>query len=299
MDDDSLKKFEKAGEITWRMLQKGKELVKPGVKLLDVAEVVEGWIEQEGAKPAFPVNLSINEQAAHYTPTLGDEKVFGEKDVVKLDVGVHVDGFVGDSAVTIDLSGEQGKLLEASRAALEAAVAVMRPGRMTNEVGAAIEEEIRKRGFRPIDNLTGHMITQYQLHAGAEIPNIAKGAAAKIEEGQVFAVEPFATDGAGSVEEGEFVEIFSLEGRAPVRMRESRRVLDFVEKNYLTMPFAERWLRKREFTNRILLATAFKELVMSGAIRQYPVLSEIKKGLVSQAEYTMIIEHDGARVLTK
>ncbi|MFA6035875.1 MAG: type II methionyl aminopeptidase, partial [Candidatus Micrarchaeia archaeon] len=261
--------------------------------------VIEGWIEQEDAKPAFPVNLSVNEQAAHYTPMFGDEKVFGEKDVVKLDVGVSVDGFVGDSAITIDLSGEQGKLLEASRAALEAAVALMRPGRMTNEVGAAIEKEIVGRGFRPIDNLTGHMITQYQLHSGVEIPNIGKGAAQKIEEGQVFAVEPFATDGAGSVEEGEYVEIFALEGRAPVRMRESRRVIDFAEREYRGLPFAERWLRKSAFKSRILLETAFKELVMSGSLRQYPVLSEIKKGLVSQAEYTMVIEHDGARVLTK
>jgi len=298
MDDDALKKFERAGEITWRLLQKGKELVKPGEKLLDVAEVIEGWMEQEGAKPAFPVNLSLNEEAAHYTPMFMDERVFGEKDVVKLDIGVQVDGYVGDSAVTIDLSGEQGKLLEASRAALEAAVAAIRPGKMTNEVGAVIEGEIKKFGFRPIDNLTGHMIMQYDLHAGAEIPNIGRGAAAKIEEGQVFAVEPFATDGAGSVGEGEFVEIFSLAGRAPVRMRESRRVLDFVEKNYMALPFAGRWLRK-EFKARILLDAALKELVMAGGLRQYPVLKEIKGGLVSQAEYTVIVEHDGARVLTK
>jgi methionyl aminopeptidase len=298
MDDDELKKFERAGAITWKVLRQGKALVKPGVKLLDVAEAVEKMIEDEGGKPAFPVNVSLNENAAHYTPAFGEETVFGEKDLVKLDAGVHIDGYAGDSAVTIDLSGEHGKMLEASQAALDAAVAVIRPGKKANEVGAVIEEEIRKRGFRPIDNLTGHRIERYMLHAGGEIPNIAKGSSSELEEGQIYAVEPFATNGAGSVEEGEAVEIFSLDAKTPVRMRESRRMMDYAAKNYGTLPFAERWLR-REFNARILMQTALKELVMSGAFRQYPVLCEVEKGIVTQAEYTIIIEKDGARILTK
>lgn len=298
MEADELEMFERAGAITWKVLQKGKELVKPGVPMLEVAEAVERMIEEEGGKPAFPVNVSRNEQAAHYTPYFGEETVFGEKDVVKLDAGVHVDGYAGDSAVTIDLSGEHGKMLEAAQASLEAAVSAIRPGKKANEIGAVIEEVVRKAGFKPIDNLTGHRIERYTLHAGGEIPNIAKGSASEIEEGQIYAVEPFVTDGAGSVEEGDLVEIFSLDAKVPVRMRESRRMMDYALKNYGTLPFAERWLRK-DFPSRILMQTALKELVMMGAFRQYPVLNEINKGIVAQAEYTILIEKDGARILTK
>jgi len=298
MDGDVISKYEKAGAIARKAVKEGVAMVKPGVKLLDVAEKVEGIISAEGAGLAFPANISVNEDAAHYTPSYKDERVFGEKDIVKVDAGAHVDGYIGDTAICVDLSGEKGKLLEASEAALDAAIAAMKPGVTTVQVGGEIEEVIKKMGFKPIENLTGHRVEQYELHAGGEVPNVKRGAETVIEEGHVYAVEPFATEGAGSVAEGRIVEIFGFEGKAPVRMRESRRMLNFIEKNYRGLPFAERWLRK-EFTSRLLLETAIKELVLSGALKQYPVLSEVKKGLVSQAEHTLLIEKDGARILTK
>ena len=295
---ENMEHFEKAGQITWKALTAGKEMIRPGVRLLDVAERVEAIIVQEGALPAFPTNISIGADAAHDTPKFGDERVFGEKDLVKLDVGAHVDGHIGDAAVTVDLSGEQGKLVEASAAALEAAVATIRPGMRAVEIGGIVEEEIKKRGFRPIENLTGHQIAQYELHAGMEIPNVRRGGQEVFEEGQVYAIEPFATAGAGSVAEGTYVEIFGFDEKRAVRMREARRMMMLAEQRYHSLPFAERWLRK-EFDSRLLFEAALRELVLSGAFRQYPVLTEIKKGLVSQAEYTVVVEKDGARVLTK
>ena len=166
------------------------------------------------------------------------------------------------------------------------------------EIGGIVEDEIRKRGFRPIENLTGHQIAQYELHAGMEIPNVRRGGQEVFEEGQVYAIEPFATSGAGSVSEGAYVEIFGFEERQAVRMREARRMMALAEQKYRMLPFAERWLRK-EFDSRLLFDAALRELVLSGAFRQYPVLTEVKKGLVSQAEYTVLVEHDGAKVLTK
>ncbi len=292
-----LEDYEKAGKIAREALENWSKKIKPGVKLLEIAEGAEGEIREKGAGLAFPVNISLNGQAAHYTPEHKCEKVFGDKDIVKLDVGVHVNGFIGDTALTIDLSGEQGKLLEASEAGLEAAIAGMKPGVEVGEIGALVEAEIKKRGFKPIENLTGHRLEQFKLHAGTEIPNIKTASPHRIQEGDVFAVEPFATNGAGHVSDGSQVEIFMFLEKRPVRLRESRRLMTYSEEKFSGLPFAERWLYK-DFNSKLLLASALRELVGFGVLRAYPILSDSGKGLVSQAEKTVIIEKDGARVLT-
>jgi methionyl aminopeptidase len=255
-------------------------------------------IAEKGAKPAFPANISLNEVAAHFTPEKDSTAAIGEKDIVKLDVGVHVDGFIGDNALTVDLSNENGKLVEAAEKALDAAICTIRAGAKIGEVGAEVEAAIKGFGFKPIENLTGHSLGEYELHAGMELPNIGSKDPKQLEEGMVIAVEPFATNGEGHVSEAPDVEIFSFREKFPVRMRESRRLLNYVDENYKTLPFAERWLY-RDFHSKLLLHAALRELVFSGALRQYPVLKDAGKGLVSQAELTVVVEKDAARVLTK
>jgi len=294
----AIEDYEKAGKIAREALETWSKRIKPGVKLLDIAEGVEAEIRAKGAKVAFPANISLNEQAAHYTPEHKCEKVFGEKDIVKLDVGVHVNGFIGDTALTVDLSGENGKLLEASEAGLAAAIAGMKPGVKVGEIGALVEQEIKKFGFKPIENLTGHKLEQFELHAGTEIPNIKTASSHTLQEGDVFAVEPFATNGAGRVSDGSQVEIFMLIEKRPVRLRESRRLMNYADEKFQGLPFAERWLYA-DFTSKLLLGSALKELMAFGVLHPYPVLSDAGKGLVSQAEKTVVIEKDGARVLTK
>lgn len=298
-DEEKVRKdWEKAGKVAREISDASRGLVMPGASALDIAESIEKMIAEAGGKPAFPVNISVNDTAAHSTPDLGKEELIGEKDVVKIDLGVHVDGCIGDIAYTIDLSDEQGKLVEASKNALDAAIASMKPGVKVGDVGGIIEEEIRKLGFKPIENLTGHMMRPYMLHAGVEIPNIKTGGGYELQEGDVFAIEPFATDGKGRVKDANEIRIFSLEQPRNVRMRQSRVVMAYIFENYLTLPFAERWLQKK-FTSKLLLSTAIKELMNSSVLRTYPILKEVGGGLVSQAELTVVIEKDGARVLTK
>ncbi len=308
-------KYERAGKVVFDAMQLARREAKPGVKLLELVEKIEGFIVSQGARPAFPANISINDIAAHYTPPFDDAGVLGEKDIVKIDVGAHVDGFIGDMAVTIDFSGENGKLVEASERALQSALSVMRAGAATSSIGEAVETEIKKYGFKPIENLTGHALAEYELHAGIEIPNIKTHHSYELKEGDVFAVEPFASAGAGHVSEGNMVEIFSLLEQAPardlpegqmricaprkLRLRESRKLLNHAQENYRKLPFAERWLRKGAFQSKLLLNAALKELVLMGALRQYPVLRDSGKGLVSQAELTVRVEKDSVSILTR
>ncbi|VVC71854.1 Methionine aminopeptidase [uncultured archaeon] len=293
-----LESYVKAGEVAGAVLKEAKNSAKPGMKLFDFAKEIEAMISARGAKPAFPVNLSINEAAAHQTPAQNELTVIGEKDILKIDVGVEVNGFIGDTAATVDFSGERGALVEASEKALEDAISCVRAGAKTSDVGKAVECAITSRGFRPIENLTGHSLGKYDLHAGIEVPNIETKNSFTLNEGDAIAIEPFATDGIGRVSEGPSVEIFALTDLKPVRQREARRMLTFIESNYRTLPFAERWLYS-SFKSKLLVDSALRELVFSDCLRQYPILREVKKGMVSQAEATVIVEKDGCRITTK
>ena len=289
--------FVKAGQLSASVLKEVPKLVMPGESYLDIAESLEKMIGDTGGKPAFPVNISVNEIAAHFTPEAGSTMLVGETDVVKIDLGVHIDGCIGDTAMTVDLSGEQAKLVEASDAALAAAIAFMKPGVKVGDIGGVIEHEITSRGFKPISNLTGHKIEPYLLHAGIEIPNVKTSASYELQEGDIFAVEPFASSGSGHVADTSQVEIFSLHATPAVRQKYSRELLGFLVANYLSLPFAERWL-KGVFNSRLTLTTAIRELLNSGALHPYPVLRDTGKGLVAQSEHTVLIEHDSATILT-
>jgi methionyl aminopeptidase len=254
-------------------------------------------IVDAGARPAFPVNISINDIAAHFTPEAENSVLIGETDLVKIDIGTHVEGCIGDIAVTVDLSDEQGKLCEASQAALDAAIAAMKPGVRVGEIGGAIEKEIVSRGFKPIENLTGHKIEPFALHAGVEIPNIKSSASYELAEGDIFAIEPFASAGSGRVADTTQVEIFALQATPRLRMKYSRELMEYIAHAYFSLPFAERWL-KGIFNSRLTLVSSLRELLNSGALHPYPVLRDTGRGLVAQAEHTVIIEHDSAKILT-
>lgn len=274
----------KAGNITAQALEFGKTLIKPGVKLLDVAGAVENKIIDLGGAPAFPVNISLNSIAAHYTPSVDDVTVFDD-DVVKLDVGAVFSGAIGDAAVTVDLSNSHAELIKASEDALDAALKVALPGTPLRNIGKEIEDAIRSHGFTPILNLSGHSLELNDLHSGITIPNYDNGDDTELEEDQVFAIEPFATDGSGKVVDSSNPEIFSIIQPKPVRSQASRDLLKQAAV-FEGLPFAKRWIDMPSFK----VSFAIRELTNLGVLHEYPPLVEAKKGLISQAEHTLIIK---------
>jgi methionyl aminopeptidase len=180
----------------------------------------------------------------------------------------------------------------ASRKALEEAIKLVRPGRNTQEIGAVIEETIEGFGFKPVYNLTGHGLEHYVQHAEPPIPNKRIGQGVLLQEGQVIAIEPLATNGVGIVVEGPLVEIFSLAKVKPVRMPHEREALKAIQE-FNGLPFARRWLSGIKYIDRSLTS-----LMRQGIIYGYPVLVEHNRGLVSQAEHTMIVTADGCTITT-
>ncbi|MDY6931252.1 MAG: type II methionyl aminopeptidase [Halobacteriota archaeon] len=289
MSDAIFDKYRHAGEILSRVRDEAVSKVVVGASLLEVAEFIENAIREKGAEPAFPCNISVNEEAAHATPSQNDEAVFSE-DMVKLDIGVHVDGYIADAAVTVDL-GDNSDLVEASEKALSSAIENIRAGVSTAEIGSIIEDTIEGYGYKPVMNLTGHGLGRYDAHTSPTIPNrkIKKGVI--LNEGDVIAIEPFATDGAGRISERGVPEIFMVQNVRPVRSHEARELLKELEK-YKTLPFAKRWLS----TDR--LDVGIKQLERAKILKSFPILREDGNGLVSQAEHTVIVEKDGCEVIT-
>jgi methionyl aminopeptidase len=297
MDDKELENFKEAGKIAAKVREDSKRLIMIGEPLLDIAETIEQMVIDEGARLAFPVNISINEIAAHYTPELECKRILQENDLVKIDIGVELNSAISDTAYTIDLSGKND-LVKAAEDGLAIAIKNIKPGVTVGEIGGLIEDTIKAAGFKPISNLSGHMIKSGVLHAGVNIPNVRSNDPYKFQVGDVFAVEPFATTGEGFVNDTDQVEIFSLYAPHPVRMRQSRKILQWIIEKYQLMPFAERWIRKA-FTSKMLVSVALRELLSNGIIRGYPVLKEAGDGLVAQAEHTVLVEEKGVRVLTQ
>ncbi|SMO51577.1 type II methionyl aminopeptidase [Halorubrum cibi] len=289
LDDDAVESYREAGAVLVEAVNEAKSMVEPGRTQLEVAEWVEDFVREEGAGLAFPVNLSIDSEASHATPSRDDETEFGEE-MVCLDVGVHVDGYIADAAVTVDHTGNV-ELVEAAEMALEAAVDEAGPGVEVGVVGKAIEDVIRGYGYTPVLNLSGHGVERYDAHTGPNVPNRGVDRSVELEPGQAVAIEPFATDGRGKVGEGTDEEIFELEREKSVRDRRARQALEEIAE-FDGLPFAARWLSDDR------AGMALRRLKQANVIKGYPVLKEADDALVSQAEHTLLITDDGVEVTT-
>ena len=283
--------YEKAGKIARDVLEYGKALIKKDASLLEVTNKIEAKIFELGAKPAFPVQISMDDIAAHYCAPPDDNTIFTNQ-VVSLDVGVHVDGFIGDNACTIDLSQSNKELVEASRKALDNAIKITQIGTTLSEIGKTIQETIESYGFKPVRNLSGHGLDEYNIHSFPTVPNYDTEDDTKLEKGQIIAIEPFATKGVGLIHEKGLPNVFSIDEIKPVRVPFVRQILNKIEE-YEGLPFTKRWLGS-SLPKVNLALSQFKKLKI---LKEYPPLVEKSNEIVSQAEHTLLVD-DKVKVLT-
>lgn len=297
-DKEALEKLRLCGKILRETREKIKSFVREGMPIIEVCEKAEQLIKAKGGKPAFPCNVSINEIAAHYTSPPNDERRIPPKSLVKVDIGAHVDGYVTDTAVTLCFNPEYKGLVDTAEQALKTAIENIQPEMPTSKLGAIIEKTIKAHGFKPISNLTGHQVGRYLVHAGTSIPNVSHLSFSKIKLGEVYAIEPFVTfpDSAGRVEDSPQTMIFRFLKPRTLKSQYSKRLLKYIEENFRTLPFAERWL-KNVVPNEHY-SEAFQELLTSKAIMGYPVFVEASRKTVAQAEHTVLIVKGGCVVLT-
>ena len=294
MDPDVRESLLRAGRISREARERAVALVSDGVLLLDVAEEVEDLMRKKGARPAFPTCISIDDIAAHYSPTHDDALRFRRGNVVKLDLGAQLDGWIADTAVTVEVGTRNWTALaRASELALQTAIEAVHGGVSTRALGEGIQRAIEAHGFRPIRNLTGHTIERYLLHAGKSVPNIAHGHDT-LHDGEVVAIEPFASSGAGEVDGRRTGNIYRVLKTKPVKQAESNDFLQILSGEFKTLPFAERWAYRLDGHAPALL----NGLIRTGAVMTYPALLDVGGGIVSQTEHTMIVGATGAEVTT-
>lgn len=296
--------YRKAGQISIEAKKLAAKLIKPGTNAWEAAQKVEGFIRDQGAAPAFPINVSINNEAAHYSPEILDDRIIPEQAIVKVDLGAHIDGYIVDTALTLNYNDELNVLTQVSKEALNAVIAVAKPGVKIADLGALIERIITQAGYQPIRNLSGHQIKRYNLHAGVSIPNAGPGflekKQGKLQAGRIYAVEPFASNGKGMVENGKHVNIFRFVSKPSKKQKDLIPLYNEYKKIVGILPFSPRHLyapdqgRDKESVTR-----GIRQLLRANIIMGYPVLVEAdRQAMVSQHEHTLRITRDGCEVLT-
>lgn len=298
MDQTKIETLKKAGKIASQTVAHARNFIKPGMKLLEIAENIESKILELGAKPAFPVNLSMNDTAAHATPSYNDEGI--AQGLLKVDIGVHLDGLIADTAFSIDLENleENKKLIDAAEAALGSAIEKVQKDRNIpiRKIGAAISEAMKEKGATPIINLSGHSIEEYDLHAGITIPNYDNAQEKTLESG-LYAIEPFSTSGSGNVKDSRLSGIYAItDDERPVRDPVAREILKYILEEYKTLPFCSRWIVKK-FGTRALIA--LKRIEDAGITHQYAQLIESSNHKVAQAEHSILITDEEVIITTK
>lgn len=296
--DEGLENYRKAGKIASKVRKSVPNIIKPNRKILDACEDIENMILKLGGKLAFPCNIGINEVTAHYTPLIETSDIIPENSIIKIDLGVHIKGFIADTAITISLDPIYDLLKIASEKALEVAIRNIKPGKKVSEIGQMIEETISKFGLKPIRNLTGHKMERFSLHAGKAIPNVSSINGSKIEAGEIYAIEPFVTfrDASGFVKNSNESFIFKFIKVKGAKTEQEKAFINHVKKEFASLPFTERWLVNSHPIED--LRNILNRMILSKCIMPYHVLIEESNKPVAQSEHTVLVNKDGCEVTT-
>lgn len=287
-------KILEAGKIASTIREEARNFIKKGMPLVEIANKIEDKMFEMGGKPAFPTCLSVNDVAAHATPSYNDERI--AEGILKIDMGVHIDGWIADTAFSLDLenSEENKKIIETSKEALDNVIKNIRKEITLREIGKTVYETMKMNNLTPITNLFGHSINNYDLHSKISIPNFDNGSPIPLSPG-LYAIEPFATNGNGKVNDGQPSGIYKLTNEKNPRGPVARKVLEFIKKEYKTLPFCSRWIVKALGPNAVI---GLKQLEENKNIYSYAELIESSHGKVAQTEHTILIEDDGNIIVT-
>jgi methionyl aminopeptidase len=296
LEPDALDAFRRAGALISHCREWARDAIKPGVEMRAVLETVEAMIRDGGAEPSFPAQSSRNRIAAHYCTSPTDPLRYAVGDCVKVDIGAHIDGYVVDTACTVDLSkdGRWSKLIGATELALNTVIDTARPGVTMAKLGAVVEAAIRGAGFEPVRNLAGHGVGRWKVHLPPSVPNIANDDETVLEEGMTIAVEPFASTGTGWVLEEGQPEVFMLTGKPRRRFSFDPKLLEAIE-SWNGLPVARRYFN--EF-DALSVNSTLERLVNQRVMVAYPPLAEPEPAIIAQTEHTLYISAQGAEVLT-
>ncbi|MDH5401369.1 MAG: type II methionyl aminopeptidase [Candidatus Heimdallarchaeota archaeon] len=300
-----LEKYRNAGDISIQAKKLAQKICKPGASVYTISEQIEDYIRKKGAKPAFPINMSINTEAAHYSAEILDQRIIPENSIIKIDLGAEIDGYLVDTAITINFNPELNDLSTISETALENAIKSVKSGVKVYTIGKIIEKTITDAGYQPIRNLSGHQIKRYELHAGITIPNCGPkyfgDNSEKFQAGKIYAIEPFASNGKGWIKNGKTTNIFRIINKPNKKQKDLIPIYNEFKNKVGVLPFSPRHLHEKNsgLKGKKLITENIRKLKNANIITGYPVLIEQKENsMVSQHEHTVRVTNEGCEVLT-
>lgn len=309
--------FRKGAEIHRRVRHKAQSSIRPGMTMIEIANLIEDSVRNYSGNDhtlkagiGFPTGLSLNHVAAHYTPNTGDKLILKKDDIMKVDIGVHVNGRICDSAFTMTFNedGKYDTIMQAVKEATYTGIKELGIDVRLNDIGAAIQEvmesyEMEENGktypIKCIKNLNGHNIDDFVIHSGKSVPIIANGDMTKMEEGETFAIETFGSTGNGYVlPEGECSHYATNKGVEHLKppSERSKQLLETIKQNFGTLPWCRRYLER---TGEEKYLFALNQLVRHGIVEEYPPIVDKRGSYTAQFEHTILLHPHKKEVVTK
>lgn len=304
---ERLQTVREAAEIHRQVRQDAQRYIQPGMDLTDICNYLEGCNKRLlGFDPndplarswGFPTGCSVNDCAAHYTPNPGDKKILKSTDIIKFDFGTQINGHIIDCAWTMSFDPMHDTLMEAVKDATNTGVRTMGIDVRLCDVGAAIQEAMesysctydgKEYPVKCIQNLSGHSIGNYRIHAGNMVPLYDNSDQTKMIEGEFYAIETFGSTGRGRIEEDGECSHFMKDWDAqpqPVRHQGAQNLLKWIDGRFGTLAFCRRWIQE-EYGGKHLMS--LNRLVNSGVVKDYPPLCDIPGCYTAQYEHTILL----------
>ncbi|EFC40175.1 predicted protein [Naegleria gruberi] len=316
MFDHVVQEARQAAEVHRTARQWFQGYVKPGMRVIDAAEALENkareLIEANGinAGIAFPLGCSMNNCAAHYTPNGGDETIITANDIIKFDLGLHINGRIIDCAWTMYWDDKFKPLAMAAKEATNMGIKTAGIDVRMSDIGASIQEvmesyEVELNGktypVKCVANLNGHSIERYKIHAGKTVPIVKNNDNTKMEENEFYAIETFGSTGRGHVDHEGVCSHYmrDFDKKIPsgdLKTQKARDLLKTIETNFSTLAFCRRYLDRLGEDKYMV---ALKSLVNAGVVNEYPPLCDVKGSYTSQYEHTIVLRPTCKEVISR
>ncbi|KAJ5907325.1 Winged helix-turn-helix transcription repressor DNA-binding [Penicillium taxi] len=321
-DGKFLENYRKAAEVHREVRKWVQNSVQPGQTLTDIAVSIEDGVrallDNAGLEPGdgllsgigFPTGLSLNNCVAHYTPNPKQKEIFLQaSDVMKVDFGVHINGWIVDSAFTMSFDPTYDNLLAAVKDATNTGIKNAGVDVRICDISAAIQEamesyEVEINGktipVKAVRGITGHNINQYQIHGGKSIPFVKNNDQTKMELGEIFAIETFGTTGSGSLVEGPGVYGYGREFLAPKtvhsHLASAKSLYKTINANFGSLVFCRRYLERLGIQSYL---AGMNDLVSQEVVEVYRPLMDTHGSVSAQFEHTILLGETSKEVISR
>jgi len=308
---EEINNYKNASDIHKKIRKELNHVIKEDTQLIDISTFIEHKIKKYSDKNqinngiAFPVGLSLNNIAAHWTPSQTCITTLNYNDVLKIDYGVHKNGCIIDSAFTWCPNPIYNNLLDASKETVYSLIKHIGVDSMISEIGILAEEMVKSyeieidgilKPIVPIDKLCGHSIKPWNIHAGKYIQNIKNNDTTKIEENDILAIEVFTSTGTGNTYMGKSNSHLMLNNNIPKNYnykltQRSQEILDIIKTRFKTLAFTQKYLDL--YSPIKYYEPCLDELYNKGILKKYPPVIEYdKNSKIAQFEHTILVSEN-------